>query len=192
MRALPEGGRGSGGTPLGWEIQGTKWAFGVKLRDPCLGRGLREDPTPVPPCWNLKAWDLPGWLSPVWGQGSGEVMMGARVGGRVLSGPSVARGALGVPWQPPGKAASPFPGAQRAGGRGRRGPRVLFGRRAVRIPSARRLSRRPLGQGNKAPFSSGERHQASCVQLCAPWEPPLARWPLRLPGDEGACGPPHP
>lgn len=48
----------------------------------------------------------------------------------------------------------PFPGAQRAGGRGWRGPWVLFGGRAVRIPSAGRLSRRPLGQGNKAPFSS--------------------------------------
>jgi hypothetical protein len=48
----------------------------------------------------------------------------------------------------------PFPGAQRASGRGQRGPWVLFGVRAVRIPSAGRLSRRPLGQGNKAPFSS--------------------------------------
>lgn len=84
----------------------------------------------------------------------------------------------------------PFPGAQQAGGRGPRGPRVLFGCWAVRIPSAGRLSRRPLGQGNKAPFSSGERRPASCVQLCAPWEPPPACWPLRLPGDEGLWGPP--
>ncbi|KAK2116580.1 hypothetical protein P7K49_003466 [Saguinus oedipus] len=35
-----------------------------------------------------------------------------------------------------------------------------------------------------------ERRRAPCVQLRAPWEPPLACWPLRLPGDEGASGPP--
>lgn len=141
----------------------------------------------------MKSWDLLEWLRPVLGLGFGEVMMGARVGvGRVLSGSSLGRGPPGSPVAASWEGSIPFPRGsvgQREGAAGARG--VLFGRWAVRIPSARRLSRRPLGQGNKAPFSNGERRPASCVQLCAPWEPPLACWPLRLPGDEGADGPPQ-
>ena len=133
---------------------------------------------------------LLAWLSPVLGQGPGGVLMGPGGAGSYLV--QAWGGGPGNPMAASWEHSVPFPGAQQASRRGQRGLRVLFGCWAVRIPSAGRLSRRPLGQGNKAPFSSGERRPASCVQLCAPWEPPPACWPLRLPGDEGLWGPPHP
>lgn len=123
--------------------------------------------------------------APFWGRALGRSWRGP--GDTVPAGPGVGRG----PWEPHGSLLGmqhAFPRGSRARGRGPRA-RVLFGGGAVRIPSARPLSRRPLGQGNKAPFSSPERRPASCVQLCAPWEPPRS-WPLRLPGDEGPPPPP--
>lgn len=138
----------------------------------------------------LRSGDLLAWLSPLWGQGSGEVMMGTEGQDPIWS--KRGEGALETPWQPPGNTASLSQGLSRLVGGGRGGRGFCLAAGAVRIPSAGRLSRRPLGQGNKAPFSSGERRPASCVQLCAPWEPPPACWPLRLPGDEGLCPPPCP
>lgn len=112
-----------------------------------------------------------------------------RVRGQGPPGPSACGGALGAHgglWEH----GVPFPGAQQAGRRAAGGCGFCLAAGPLGFPAPGGSHARPLGQGNKAPFSSGEERQPLVCGYVLHRNRRRQRWPLRLPGDDGLRAPP--